>query len=135
MNDFLPDFFTVKQNFNAPSLPDAEAATRAALAGLPISQFIRRGMKVAIGAGSRGISNYAGIVRAVCAELKKAGAEPFIVPAMGSHGGATAAGQVDVLAHSGINENAMGVPIQSSMDVVELGETGHFKVYQDRIAA
>ncbi|HTL57786.1 MAG TPA: lactate racemase domain-containing protein [Candidatus Limnocylindrales bacterium] len=135
MNDFLPDFFRVKQNVNAPALADAEAATRAALSNLPASKFIRGGMKVAVAAGSRGISNYAGIVRVVCQELKGFGAEVFIVPAMGSHGGATAAGQLEVLTHSGITESAMGVPIRSSMEVVELGKTGPCVVYQDRTAS
>ena len=92
-------------------------------------------MRVAVGAGSRGIANYDVIVQTVCEELKRLGAEVFIVPAMGSHGGATPEGQLDVLAHYGITESAMGVPIRSSMEVVELGRTGEFVVYQDRNAA
>src|SRR4051812_13116964 len=97
--------------------------------------MIRPGMTVAVGAGSRGISNYDIIVRTVCEELKRLGASVFIVPAMGSHGGATDAGQLDVLAHYGITEVTMGVPVKSSMEVVELGRTGEFVVYQDRHAA
>jgi hypothetical protein len=92
-------------------------------------------MSVAVGAGSRGITNHDVIVRTVCEELKRLGAEVFIVPAMGSHGRATAAGQMDVLAHYGITESAIGVPVKSSMKVVELGRTGEFVVYQDRQAA
>jgi hypothetical protein len=92
-------------------------------------------MKVAVGAGSRGISNYDLILRTVCEELKRLGADVFIVPAMGSHGGATAAGQLELLASSGITEGTMGVPLQSSMEVVELGRTGQFTVYQDRNAS
>src|SRR6266699_7204518 len=124
----LPQFFRIKQIFDAPSLNDAAEATRMALARLPPNQFIRPGMTVAVGAGSRGISNYDVIVRTVCDELKQLGAEVFIVPAMGSHGGATDAGQLDVLAHYGITEPAMGVPIKSSMEVVELGRAGEFHV-------
>jgi hypothetical protein len=135
MNQFLPDFFRVKQKIDAPGVGDVEAATRRALAELPVSKFIRRGMKVAVGAGSRGISNYAVIVRTVCQELSGLGAEVFIVPAMGSHGGATAAGQLEVLAHSGITESAMGVPIRSNMEVIALEQTAHFTVYHDRTAA
>ncbi len=90
---------------------------------------------MAVGAGSRGIASYDVIVRTVCDELTRLGAEVFIVPAMGSHGGATDTGQLDVLAHYGITERAMGVPIRSSMEVVELGRTGEFTVYQDRHAA
>src|SRR3974390_1288765 len=136
MNEFqFPRLFPLKQLFDAPVIPDPAAATRDALAQLPANQFIRQGMTVAVGAGSRGIANYDAIIRAVCDELKKSGAKVFIVPAMGSHGGATAEGQLDVLAHYGITEAAMGVPIRSSMDVVELGRTGEFVVYQDRHAA
>jgi hypothetical protein len=135
MNDYLPRFFRLKQLFDAPALAEPANATRAALAALPASKFIRRGMRVAVGAGSRGIANYDVIVRTVCEELKHLGAEVFIVPAMGSHGGATAAGQLDVLAHYGITESTMGVPLKSSMDVVELGRTGEFIIYQDQHAA
>jgi hypothetical protein len=99
MNQFLPDFFRVQQTVDTPSLKDVEAATRRALAELPAGKFIRPGMKVVVGAGSRGISNYAEIVRVVCQELKALNPEVCIVPAMGSHGGATAAGQLEVLAH------------------------------------
>ena len=70
MNQSLPDFFRVKQKVDATGLGDIEAATRRALAELPASKFIRAGMKVAVGAGSRGISNYAVIVRTVCQELQ-----------------------------------------------------------------
>jgi hypothetical protein len=135
MNQFLPDFFRVEQKVYAPGLGDVETATRVALAKLPPTKFIRHGMKVAVGAGSRGISNYASIVRVVCQELKRLGAEVFIVPAMGSHGGATAVGQLEVLTSSGITESAMEVPLRSSMEVVELARAGPFIVYQDRTAA
>ncbi|MBI5394346.1 MAG: DUF362 domain-containing protein [Verrucomicrobia bacterium] len=137
MSEQFPRFFRLQQIFDAPSVADPAAATREAMAALPAAKFIKGGMTVAVGAGSRGIANYDVIVRTVCEELKKLGAKPFIVPAMGSHGGATAEGQLDVLAHYGITEAAMGVPIKSSMEVVELGrdpELG-FIVYQDRNAA
>jgi hypothetical protein len=133
MNDLR--FFRLKQKFEGSTLGDAAAATRDALAGLPVAKFIRPGMTVAVGAGSRGIANYAAIVRTVCEELKTLGARPFIVPAMGSHGGATDRGQLDVLAHYGITEKQMGVPILSSMEPVELGRAGGLVVYQDRHAA
>ncbi|HWX22552.1 MAG TPA: [Fe-S]-binding protein [Candidatus Binatia bacterium] len=134
-NGCFPRFFQLKQVFDTASLADPAEATRQALAELPATKFVRRGMIVAVGAGSRGISNYAAIVRTVCVELKTLGAKVFIVPAMGSHGGATDGGQLDVLEHYGITEKSMGVPIRSSMEVVELGRTGQFKVFQDRNAA
>ena len=137
---WMPDtpalrFFRLKQKFEGSTLGDPAAATRAALASLPVARFIRPGMTVAVGAGSRGIANHAAIVRTVCEELKSLGARPFIVPAMGSHGGATDRGQLDVLAHFGITEAQMGTPIRSSMDPVELGRAGGLVVYQDRNAA
>jgi len=135
VNDFFPKLFRVRQLFDGAGLPDVTAATQAALAELPASQYIRPGMTVAVGAGSRGISNYDVIVRTVCGELKRLGANVFIVPAMGSHGGATAEGQLDVLLHYGITEKSMGVPIRSSMEAVDLGRAGEFRVYQDRNAA
>ena len=131
----LPRFFRLRQIFNSPTAPDVAQATRQALSELPASEFIRPGMTVAVGAGSRGIANYDVIVRTVCDELNRLGAHVFIVPAMGSHGGATPTGQLDVLAHHGITEHAMAVPIRSSMEVTELGQTGEFIVYQDKHAA
>jgi hypothetical protein len=135
MSDVFPRLFRVEQVIEAPRLPDPAGATRAALAELPASKFIRHGMTVAVCAGSRGIANYDVIVRTVCEQLKGLGAEVFIVPAMGSHGGGTDAGQLEVLAHYGITPSAMGVPVRSSMEVVELGRAGDFMVYQDRQAA
>ena len=135
MNSGFPQFFRLKQIFEASSLADIRGATLAALAGLPAQKLIRPRMTVAVGAGSRGIANYDTIVRTICDELKRLGANVFIVPAMGSHGGATDAGQLDVLGRYGITEQSMGVPIRSSMEVVELGRTGEFVVYQDRHAA
>ncbi len=135
MNDVFPRWFRVDQVIEAQSLADPAAAARAALAELPASSFIRSGMTVAVCAGSRGIANYDVIVRAVCLELKGLGADVFIVPAMGSHGGGTDTGQLDVLAHYGITSSAMGAPVRSSMEVVELGRAGELILYQDRHAA
>ena len=101
----------------------------------PFYSKLRPGMSVAVTAGSRGIANAAAITRAVVDEVKRRGARPFVVPAMGSHGGATAAGQRDVLAGYGITAEAMGCPIRSSMEVVSLGfsDTG-VPVYMDKNA-
>jgi hypothetical protein len=125
--------FRVRQRFTGPRLADIPAGVRTALgaAGLPI----KRGDSVAVGAGSRGIANIAAIVRATVDELKARGARPFIFPAMGSHGGATAEGQRNVLAHYGITEETMGCEIRASMDVVQVGEALGLPVWQDRIAA
>ena len=100
--------------------PAAEAAGRvdAFLAGVDC-----RGRRVAVGAGSRGIACIAEVVGAVVATLKARGARPFIVPALGSHGGGTAEGQVELLDSFGISEKTMGAPLRPSMDVVEIGRT------------
>jgi hypothetical protein len=93
-------------------------------------------MSIAVGCGSRGINNIAECAKAVVTELKALGAKPFIVPAMGSHGGATADGQREVLEGYGITEDYVGCPIRSSMDVVELGKLDNgMPVYLDKHAA
>src|SRR5262249_21458551 len=81
------------------------------------------GSRVAIAVGSRGIMRLAEVVAAVVRRLRAVGAQPFIVPAMGSHGGATAEGQAEVLAGYGVSEATMGVPVRASMEVVTLGAT------------
>src|SRR5580704_14728248 len=82
---------------------------------------IRPGMRIALGVGSRGISNLKEIVQAALGVLTNAGARPFIVPAMGSHGGATAEGQIEMLAEYGVTSQSMGVPIDASMEVRKIG--------------
>lgn len=100
-----------------------------------MDERIRPGMRIAITAGSRGIRNVDEITRSVAAFVKACGASPFIVPAMGSHGGATAEGQREMLAGYGITEEAMGCPILSSMETVLLGHTERGKpVYMDKNA-
>jgi hypothetical protein len=113
----------VRQRFDAERVDDVAAAVRGALARLDLGRRIRRGQAVAVAVGSRGIANLACIVRTLVATLVEHGAEPFVVPAMGSHGGGTADGQRQVLERYGLSEAALGVPIRSSMEVVELGRT------------
>jgi len=108
----------VRQNFPKTPPLDIAATLR--------SEFkpdVRRGASIAVAAGSRGISNYATVVGTVVAILKDAGAKPFIVPAMGSHGGATPEGQRSLLADYGITEEKMGVPLRDSMATERLGTT------------
>jgi hypothetical protein len=108
---------------------------RIELEGLALKQNVKPGQRVAITAGSRGISNISEILKAAVDFLKSLGAQPFIFPAMGSHGGATAEGQVSLLAHYGITEKLAGAPILSSMDVVEIGRTEDgVPVYIDKFA-
>jgi hypothetical protein len=113
----------IEQQFPDRSIPDIAARIRQEFETWGYARTIPRGAKIAIGVGSRGISNIAAIVKAVVDCWKTAGAEPFVFPAMGSHGAATAEGQADVLAHYGIDQASMGVPVVSSLDVVRVGAT------------
>jgi hypothetical protein len=125
----------IRQLFDAPPpVKDIPQAVRDALRPLRPTLKIMPGETVAITAGSRGVANIVVITKTLVEELKAMGALPFIVPAMGSHGGAAAEGQVDVLRHLGITEDSIGVPIRSSMEVVQVGETLGFPVYLDKVA-
>ena len=132
----FPKVVKVRQKFPRPRVESVEAALREQLGREEIASAIRPGMSVALTAGSRGIAEIDGILRSLVAILKEMGAEPFIVPSMGSHGGATAEGQVEILESLGVTEEFCGAPIRSSMEVVELGETERgVPVYMDRIAS
>lgn len=132
----LPRVVKVRQEFPRPRIGAVEETLREQCAKEEIASSLRPGMRVAITAGSRGIAGISEVVRSLAAIVREAGAEPFIVPAMGSHGGATAEGQEAMLAGFGITEEGCGAPVRSSMETVELGETGSgVKVYMDRLAA
>ncbi len=119
----IPKMFRATQTFPREVIRPEEisAAVSREMEREEIRSRIQPGMSIAITAGSRGIRNVDIITKAVVDGVKARGANPFIVPAMGSHGGATAEGQVEMLAGYGITEEAMGCPIKSSMEVVELG--------------
>ena len=133
----IPRMFRATQRFPDEHLEptDIPAAVMEQLSREPFRSKVRPGMEIAITAGSRGIANVDIITRAVVDFVKSRGAVPFIVPAMGSHGGATAQGQLDILAGYGITPDTMGCEIRSSMEVVELGvsDTG-MPVYMDKNA-
>jgi hypothetical protein len=125
----------VKQQFPDRRLSDVAGSVRRAMEEAEWTRSVRSGSRIAIGAGSRGISNIDVIVRAVVDFWKSRGVHPFIIPVMGSHGAATAEGQADVLAHYGITEQTMGVPVVSSLDVVDVGTTAEgIEVVMDRQA-
>ena len=109
----------VQQRFESTPPVDFESAVSSGFE--LIKPRLKPGMSVAVGVGSRGISNLSEIVSFVIAEFKKTGAKPFIIPAMGSHGGATPEGQLALLAEYGVAEKSMGVPIRPSMEVTPLG--------------
>ena len=131
----LPSIFRVRQSFEGPRVTDVSGEVHAQLAKLRLEERIKPGQSVAITAGSRGIANIPIITKAIVDFLKQLRAEPFIVPAMGSHGGGTADGQLSVLEHYGVTEATMGCPVRATMDVVQVGETLGLPVWLDRYAA
>ena len=134
----LPKMFKVKQVFPRPRIEPEEIPDiiRKLLSQKKFADKVQPGMRIAITAGSRGIANVALTTKCIADFVKYRGARPFIVPAMGSHGGATAEGQKAVLESYGITEEAMGCPILSSMEVKKIGvnEEG-MDVFIDKYAA
>lgn len=125
----------IRQRFDNVPLSDIDKTIADEFARNEVHTQIQPGQRVAVTAGSRGINNIARITRAIVRELKNIGAKPFIVPAMGSHGGATAEGQASLLDHLGISEQTMGAPVNSSMETVSVGETDDgIPVYIDKNA-
>src|SRR4051812_31248703 len=119
----LPRFVLAEQFFPNRAIANIPDHIRQELSSSNIARRVPKGARIAIGVGSRGISNIGTIVKSVVEFWKEKGTHPFIFPAMGSHGAATAEGQADVLAHYGIHEATMGAPVISSLDVVPLGKT------------
>lgn len=133
MADF-PKVIRIKQNFCTPILENIQEKIYKEMT--PFSPQVLPGQRIAIAVGSRGIRNILKIVATVVERIREWGGDPFIVPAMGSHGGATADGQKEVLASFGITEENLKVPIVSSMDTIEIGKTAEgVPVYFDRAAA
>ena len=119
----LPDMALIRQSFDAECISDIPATVFSELERIGVPDRVRKGESVAITAGSRGISNMDVVLRAIVEFLTHIDAKPFIFPAMGSHGGATATGQKDLLAGYGITEETMGCPVVSNMEADEIGES------------
>ncbi len=117
----LPRMVTVGQRFPAHTIEDVPAAVRAQLEQAGITACVRPGARIAVCAGSRGIADITQVTRTVVDAVLQAGGRPFILPAMGSHGGATTAGQKQVLAGYNITPESMGCPVEASMDVRQVG--------------
>lgn len=131
-----PKILRIRQQFARPRVDDIPATVHAELAKLDLGRTIKPGHTVALTAGSRGIANIPVILKATADFLKKLGAKPFVIPAMGSHGGGTAEGQRQVIESYGITEPFVGVPIRAAMDVKSLGATPEgLPVYLDRHAS
>lgn len=132
----LPKMISVEQLFPDEKIADVYEEASMQLAGKDIGSLIKEGERVAILVGSRGISGLKEVVKATVDRLKQIGAEPFIVPAMGSHGGGIAEEQRRIVEGFGVTEEYLGVPIMASMDTVIIGETeGGVPVHIDKIAS
>lgn len=131
----LPQIMKVKQVFDDTKIDDVPEYLNQKLIEKQIKDKIKPGMKIAITGGSRGISHYQDLMKTVVDFVYKCGATPFIVPAMGSHGGGTAEGQANMLKKLGITKETVGCDIISSMEVVEVGRTSKdLPVYIDKNA-
>ncbi|MBI1344784.1 DUF2088 domain-containing protein [bacterium] len=119
----FPRMFRLQQTFDSPRLENPAAETGLQLQRLNLGRVIQPGQTVAITAGSRGIANIAKITKAIVEHVKSLGGVPFVVPAMGSHGGGTAAGQAEILAGYGITAETMGCDLRASMETVIVDQT------------
>jgi len=119
----LPKIFKLRQKIGGPRLQDIEEHVNGLLGQFGIQDRVKRGERIALTAGSRGIKDKPKVLRVIIERLKDLGASPYIVPSMGSHGGATTEGQIEVLESLGITEQSMGAPIVSSLKVQEIGKT------------
>jgi hypothetical protein len=117
----IPNLTHLQQTHPQPAVADVAGEVRRLWQTSSLSRSIKPGMSVGVGVGSRGIANLQTIVRATLEVLRDLGAKPFVVAAMGSHGGATADGQRELLAGYGISESALGVPVKTDMDAVQIG--------------
>lgn len=130
----LPLFRLIQQRFAVPPPIDVAEALGREWPRLQDSTRLKSGDEIAVAVGSRGIDHLADIVRSLVERLHQAGCRPFIIPAMGSHGGATAKGQQALLASLGVTEEQVGAPVRASMDVVHVGEAGGIPLLVDRLA-
>jgi hypothetical protein len=132
----LPHMIRIKQTFDNTTLKNIQEEIQSQIDSLELTKIVEEGQTVAVACSSRGLSNYPTIVKAVISALKQLGLQPFLFPAMGSHGAAAAEGQKRVLEHLGISESAVGAPIKSSLEVVQIGETDdQIPVYLDKLAS
>lgn len=121
----LPQIALLRQRIPAPELTDPLDELRRGLSALELGGRLRPGARVAVTAGSRGVTDMLPVLREVVAHLKSLGAEPFVAPAMGSHGGATDQGQAEVLKKLGITEQSVGAPIVSNVETVQIADSSY----------
>ena len=119
----FPKMLRIRQHFDAPTVEDIPAAVSEEITRLNLSARVKPGQSVAVSVGSRGINNIALITKSLVEELKALGLEPFLVPAMGSHGGGIAEAQREIIEGYGVTEEYVGAPIKASMETVQVGQT------------
>ncbi len=119
----FPRMCNIIQRFDSPKVDDLPATVREQFQRLGLERLVKAGQSVAITAGSRGIANIAVILREVASCFLAIGARPFIVPAMGSHGGGTVEGQRKMLASLGVTEESVGIPIRGTMETVVVAQS------------
>ena len=118
-----PDMYRVRQVFDAPRVDNLEETLNREMASIRAGDLIKPGARIALTAGSRGIAHIDQILRYLVQAVKQKGGCPLLIPSMGSHGGGTAEGQVEVLKSLGVTEESTGAPVVSSMDVAEIGKS------------
>lgn len=128
----IPEVVKVRQLLPRPLLEPARLSE--ALSPNAMAALVQRGELIAIAVGSRGVANQPTVVSRIVDSLRSVGAEPFVVPAMGSHGGATAQGQAELLSDMGVSEATVGAPVRSCMEVDQIGEACGLPVMIDRLA-
>jgi hypothetical protein len=121
MTTMLPAVTRIHQTLEQPVVADVAAEVRRRWEASKVGRRVKKGDCVAVGVGSRGIANLAAMVRATLGYFRELGAQPFVVAAMGSHGGATAQGQRELLAEYGVSEEKLGVPVKTDMTAVQIG--------------
>lgn len=131
----IPPMYRVRHRISGPKIADVAVELRESLSSCPSFEQVSKGQRIAVTVGSRGIANLPLVVKTLLEELKKKGAQPFVIPAMGSHAGADASQQKRMLEGLGFSEEYLGVPIRSSMEVVKIGTSpSGIPVYIDSYA-
>ena len=134
----IPEMVQIREKYESDCISDLQGHLRRKMQeAIPDPSFLK-GKSIAITVGSRGIPDLPVLVRTMCSTLKEWCADPFVIPAMGSHGHGTAEGNLEVLTSYGVTEEAIGAPIRASMDVVQVGtlnDAAHTPIYCDRYAA
>lgn len=126
----------VQQRLSSEHIADVRGETRQQLLGAGLKKRIQPGARIAITAGSRGIGGFIELLSGIIDAVREAGGEPFIIPAMGSHGGATPEGQIELLRRLGVNDRSVAAPVQATMETLDLGESkSGARAHLDTIAA